>query len=362
VSDTAVELRGVIKRHGPAVAADRVALQVRRGEFFSLLGPSGSGKTTLLRLIAGFDRPDEGEVLIDGRSMRDVPPNLRPVNLVFQHYALFPHLTVSGNVAFGLEMRGLAPDAVRAQVADALAMVRLTGKDARLPHQLSGGEQQRVALARALVNRPAVVLLDEPLGALDQQLRQDMQTELKAIQRQVGLTFICVTHHQEEALTMSDRLAVLDHGRVLQIGSPQDVYDRPASLFVAGFVGVSNRVEGMIASETGGRVTVQAPALPPIQARGTNGMSAGVRATVVVRPERVHVSREAGRNGFENAVPAVVDQAVYNGHETRYRVRLGEEVLWTVRLPNDSHALPQFSAGDRVILGWKADDAVVLTA
>ena len=266
--DVGVELREVVKRHGSTVAADRVSLDVRRGEFFSLLGPSGSGKTTLLRLIAGFERPDQGEVRIDGRSMRDVPPNLRPVNLVFQHYALFPHLTVFGNVAFGLEMRGLVSDIVRAQVADALAMVRLTGKDARLPHQLSGGEQQRVALARALVNRPAVVLLDEPLGALDQQLRQDMQAELKAIQRQVGLTFICITHHQEEALTMSDRLAVLDHGRVLQVGTPQEVYDRPASLFVAGFVGVSNRVEGTIASEAGGRVTVRTSALPPIHARG----------------------------------------------------------------------------------------------
>ncbi|MFM8540425.1 MAG: ABC transporter ATP-binding protein [Nitrospira sp.] len=360
MNDAVVELRGVVKRHGATMASDRVSLHIRRGEFFSLLGPSGSGKTTLLRLIAGFEQPDEGEVLIDGRPMQGVPPNLRPVNLVFQHYALFPHLTVFGNVAFGLEMRGLMPEAVRAQVAEALAMVKLTGKNERLPHQLSGGEQQRVALARALVNRPAVVLLDEPLGALDQQLRQNMQAELKAIQQQIGLTFICVTHHQEEALTMSDRLAVLDRGQVIQVGTPQEVYDKPTSLFVAGFVGVSNWAEGRVTAAAGGRVILDVPAWPPIHAIG-NGVPNGSRATVVVRPERLYVLRNADGDGFDNSVPALVDQVVYNGYETRYRVSLGESVCWTVRLSNGGAAVPRFAVGDRVVVGWKAEDAVVLT-
>src|SRR5438552_3260972 len=212
-------MREVTKRHGTTLAVDHLSLTIRKGEFFAILGPSGSGKTTTLRLLAGFEQPDAGEIIIEGQPMQGVPPNRRPVNLVFQNYALFPHLTVAQNVAFGLEMKGLPAAEISPRVAETLEMVRLAGKQDRLPSQLSGGEQQRVALARALVNRPAVLLLDEPLGALDKQLRLEMEVELKALQERVGITFVCVTHDQEEALTMSDRLAVMNHGRLLQDGT-----------------------------------------------------------------------------------------------------------------------------------------------
>ncbi|MGH9894973.1 MAG: ABC transporter ATP-binding protein, partial [bacterium] len=244
MADLSVDIQDVVKYHGPTLAVDHVSLSVRRGEFFSILGPSGAGKTSILRLLAGFDQPDGGAIRIEGRPMQGVPPNQRPVNLVFQSYALFPHLSVFDNVAFGLRMRKVTGTEIAVRVPEALAMVRLTGKQHRNPSQLSGGEQQRVALARALVNRPAVVLLDEPLGALDQQLRQEMQVELKTIQEQVGITFLYVTHHQEEALTMSDRVAVMHHGRLLQIGPPREIYESPACTFVAGFIGVSNRLVG----------------------------------------------------------------------------------------------------------------------
>ncbi|MCS6318784.1 MAG: ATP-binding cassette domain-containing protein, partial [Nitrospira sp.] len=222
-----IDIRGIVRRHGAVTAVDQVSFQVRQGEFFSILGPSGAGKTSVLRLLAGFEDPDEGDLLIDGQSMLGVPPNRRPVNLVFQSYALFPHLTVFDNVAFGLRMRRISSPLIDDQVRQALAMVKLLGKEARMPAQLSGGEQQRVALARALVNKPAVVLLDEPLAALDQQLRQAMQVELKSIQERAGLTCVCVTHHQEEAMMMSDRIAVMHQGRIWQVGSPREVYERP---------------------------------------------------------------------------------------------------------------------------------------
>jgi len=266
-----------------------------------------------LRLIAGFERPDHGDILIDGRSVVDSPPNLRPVNLVFQQYALFPHLTVAGNVAFGLEMRGIARTEIRARVGATLEMVQLAGKGDRLPAQLSGGEQQRVALARALVNRPAVLLLDEPLGALDRQLRLEMQGELKAIQERVGSTFICVTHHQEEALAMSDRVAVLHQGCIQQVGRPQDIYDAPASLFVAEFVGLSNRLEGRIAVVEGTRCCIETPGLPTIQANRPPGVGSGGAVSVVLRPERLRLSRPAAANGFDNVVAAQVTKRPITG-------------------------------------------------
>jgi spermidine/putrescine transport system ATP-binding protein len=356
-----VEVRDLTKSHGATLAVDRCSFSVKRGEFFSLLGPSGSGKTSTLRLLAGFERPDAGDIAIEGRSMRHVPPSHRPVNLVFQHYALFPHLTVFRNVAFGLEMRRVPRADIHDRVTAALTMVRLTDKEDRVPAQLSGGEQQRVALARALVNRPAVLLLDEPLGALDQQLRRDMQLELKTIQEQVGITFICVTHHQEEALTMSDRVAVMNHGRILQIGTPQEIYESPSSVFVADFIGDSNRLTGCVVRIDGGVCRFEAPDLPAMAARHPAALAGERSATLVVRPERVSLSRDAGQARFDNAVPGRIDKAVYNGSEMQYWVRLTGAIVWKVHVPNATSEQKRFAPGESVSIGWNAGDGVVLT-
>jgi spermidine/putrescine transport system ATP-binding protein len=334
---------------------------VKRGEFFSLLGPSGSGKTSILRLLAGFERPDAGEITIEGRSMLNVPPSHRPVNLVFQHYALFPHLTVFRNVAFGLEMRRVPAPDIRDRVTAALTMVKLIDKEDRVPSQLSGGEQQRVALARALVNRPAVVLLDEPLGALDQQLRRDMQLELKMIQEQVGITFMCVTHHQEEALTMSDRVAVMNHGRILQIGTPREIYEAPSSVFVADFIGSSNRLAGCIERIDDTIYRFQAPELPAMAVRHRAALAAGSRATLVLRPERLSLSQDVRDAAFDNAVPGRIDKAVYNGSEMQYWIRLTGAVVWKVYVPNATAEQKRFAPGESVSIRWNAVDGVVLT-
>ncbi|MGH7233642.1 MAG: ABC transporter ATP-binding protein [Nitrospiraceae bacterium] len=361
MGDPSIDIRDLVKYHGATLAVDHCSLTVHKGEFFSLLGPSGSGKTSTLRLLAGFERPDQGEILIEGRPMHDVPPNRRPVNLVFQHYALFPHLTVFGNIAFGLEMRRVPTAEIASRVRAALDMVQLGDKRDRLPAQLSGGEQQRVALARALVNRPAVVLLDEPLGALDQQLRLDMQVELKAIQEQVGLTFVYVTHHQEEALTMSDRVAIMNRGRVLQVGSPQEIYESPASLFVANFIGLSNSVSGRVAAVNGARCTIRVPDLPDLYASRPAGAHEASRMTLVLRPERLRLSHERVSNGLENAIPARIDKAIYNGSDMQYWVRLSDHVQWKVRVPNAAADQKRFQAGEAVCVQWSAMDGVALT-
>jgi spermidine/putrescine transport system ATP-binding protein len=359
---SSVEVRDLVKYHGATLAVDHCSFSVQPGEFFSLIGPSGSGKTTTLRLLAGFDQPDQGEILIEGRSMQHIAPNHRPVNLVFQNYALFPHLTVFKNVAFGLEMRRIAQSDVKSRVAAALEMVKLHDKTDRLPSQLSGGEQQRVALARALVNRPAVVLLDEPLGALDQQLRQDMRMELKAIQEQVGLTFICVTHHQEEALTMSDRVAVMNRGRILQIGSPRDIYESPDSVFVASFVGHSNQFTGRVDEVHAVVCRIHVPGLPPIVARyqANPSVSVGTPITLAIRPERVDLSRKPHDSGFDNNVPARIEKAIYNGSDMHYWLRVSDQIVWTARVVNGG-GQKEFTAGESVYVGWNAGDGVALT-
>jgi len=364
LADTSVELRDLVKYHGATLAVDHLSLEVRAGEFFSILGPSGAGKTTTLRLVGGFERPDRGEILVEGRSMQNVPPNLRPVNLVFQTYALFPHMTVFNNVAFGLEMRRIRRAELRSRVSAALDMVKLSDKHSRLPSQLSGGEQQRVALARALVNRPAVVLLDEPLGALDQQLRQEMQLELKAIQKQVGITFICVTHHQEEALTMSDRVAVMNHGRVLQVGSPQEVYESPTSEVVARFIGLSNHLSGRIVTVGGTTCRITSPDIPttqPLLVRRPPGPMEANRVMLLLRPERLHVSQDAQAGRFDNAVSARIEKVTYTGSEMQYLLRLSDSVLWRARLPNSGARQERFRVGEAVFLCWNADDGVILT-
>src|SRR5438445_3598879 len=283
-------MREVTKRHGTTVAVDHLSLTIRKGEFFAILGPSGSGKTTTLRLLAGFEQPDAGEISIEGQPMQGVPPNRRPVNLVFQNYALFPHMTVAQNVAFGLEMKGLPSAEIGPRVAEALEMVRLVGKQDRLPSQLSGGEQQRVALARALVNRPAVLLLDEPLGALDKQLRLEMEVELKALQERVGITFVCVTHDQEEALTMSDRLAVMHHGRLLQVGTPEEIYTAPASAFVASFIGVSNGLSGRVQEVQGDSAQIAVEGVGLLRGPALPGLYAGRSVLMTIRPELLRLS------------------------------------------------------------------------
>src|SRR3954449_5230360 len=266
-----IRLAGVRKTYGDVTAVDGVDLEIRRGEFFTLLGPSGSGKTTCLRMIAGFERPDAGSIELAGDDVSRLPPAERDVNTVFQDYALFPHMSVGDNVAYGLKVKKVAKAERAERVADALKMVRLDGYGDRRPSQLSGGQRQRVALARALVNRPRVLLLDEPLGALDLKLRQQLQVELKRIQSEVGITFVYVTHDQDEALTMSDRIAVMDAGRVLQIGSPRDVYEEPDSRFVAGFVGVSNLLELPVESVAQGVLTLGLGDADAVSAEGDGG-------------------------------------------------------------------------------------------
>jgi spermidine/putrescine transport system ATP-binding protein len=320
-SEYAVELRDVVKKYvtpegNDLAAINHVTMQIKNGEFFSMLGSSGCGKTTSLRMIAGFEWPTEGEVYIEGKPMGHIPPFQRNVNTVFQSYALFQHMSVYENVAFGLEMEGTSKDEIKKRVGHALDMVQLQGMDRRHPRQLSGGQQQRVALARALVKTPDVLLLDEPLGALDLKLRKEMQLELKALQQQLGITFIYVTHDQEEALTMSDRIAVMSFGRVLQVGTPVEIYERPTSRFVADFIGESNFFEGRINNLTGNETNVFIPALNTeiIGTPLSNGLVKGEEVFVSIRPEKIRITEESGLN--QNCFPGKVINTVYIGSDT----------------------------------------------
>lgn len=355
-----VGLNGVFKTHGPVVAVDHVSLSILSGEFFSILGPSGSGKTTVLRLIAGLDRPDKGDIVIQQRIVTLDPPHKRPVNMVFQHYALFPHMSVFDNVAFGLKMKGERHANIQKAVESMLALVRLQGKGKRFPGQLSGGEQQRVALARALVNRPVVLLLDEPLAALDQQLRQEMQGELKRLQREVKATFICVTHQQDEALMLSDRLAVMHGGKLLQVGTPQEIYEQPVSSTVARFIGLSNLLPGTVTRMEGGVCWVEHETLSPVMVKcPTQGSPQGA-VTVMIRPERLHVSATNSANGYENTLPAVVSQCVFNGNEVLYHVRLRNEAIWMARVPITEAQDCPLAVGQSVFVQWSAHAGLAL--
>jgi len=344
-----VALRGLVKRYGATTALGGVSLDVAPGEFFTLLGPSGCGKTTTLRTVAGFVTPDAGDVLIRGACINDVPPHERRVGLVFQSYALFPHRTVRQNVAFGLRMRRVGRQDIERLVADALALVQLPDAGGRYPRQLSGGEQQRIALARALVTRPAVLLLDEPLGALDKNLRDSMKLELKRLQRDVGVTTIYVTHDQEEALTMSDRLAVMRSGRLEQVGTPRDIYETPATVFVAGFIGSTNLLAGK--SRGGGAVECAGRTI----ATAAGALAPGAEVTIAIRPERI---RLGGESHLDNDVAATVAHVVYEGQTVRYVLAAdGGLELQAVELGQ-----PRFAAGNRVRAGWGAADARVLTS
>jgi spermidine/putrescine transport system ATP-binding protein len=360
MSKYAVQLRSVSKHFGTVVAVDDVSLSIYDGEFFSLLGPSGCGKTTTLRLIAGFELPTKGEVYIGEKLQGEIPAYHRPVNTVFQNYALFPHMTVFKNVAFGLEMRKIPMEEIRQRVLEALDMVQLPGMENRKPDQLSGGQQQRVALARALVNRPQVLLLDEPLGALDLKLRKAMQLELKALQHRVGITFVYVTHDQEEALTMSDRIAVMNHGHVLQVATPQEIYDLPSDRFVADFIGETNFLSGQV---KGGRigeavVVVDGTLAVHVFVDRMPGMNEDV--TVAIRPEKISIHTEPPD---PQALPGVVEEVIYTGTDTRYLVRLTEKAVVTVRQQNvDVGAAVSFPVGMQVYLCWQPESARLLVA
>jgi spermidine/putrescine transport system ATP-binding protein len=329
-SHTAVEMRDVVKRFpnpggGEVVAVDHVSLTIWNGEFFSLLGPSGCGKTTSLRLMAGFEWPTEGEICIKNQVMGHIPPYLRPVNTVFQSYALFQHMTVAQNVAFGLEMEHVTKPEINRRVGEALEMVQLGRMGARKPKQLSGGQQQRVALARALVKRPAVLLLDEPLGALDLKLRKEMQLELKALQAQVGITFVYVTHDQEEALTMSNRIAVMDKGNVLQIGSPVEIYERPNCRFVADFIGETNFISGTVKSVNGDSVTVIVERLgAEVVGTRQGDLNVGTQAAVSIRPEKVRLAAKPALS--HNCFLGRVVTTAYIGSDTRVIVELRDGI------------------------------------
>ncbi|HEX5713162.1 MAG TPA: ABC transporter ATP-binding protein [Solirubrobacterales bacterium] len=350
---SSVELRNVSKRFGELLAVDDLSLDLAGGEFFTMLGPSGCGKTTTLRMIAGFEQPSAGEVRIAGEDVAGLPPYRRPTNTVFQSYALFPHLSVEENVGFGLKRKKVPKGEITTRVGAELERVGLSAEAKRKPAQLSGGMQQRVALARALVNLPKVLLLDEPLGALDLKLRKGLQVELKRIQREVGITFVYVTHDQEEALTMSDRIAVMNRGKVEQVGVPEDVYERPETTFVAGFIGVSNLMPATVSGP--GQVRLEdGPEVPG----NTAGLSAGEGCYAVVRPEKLRVELTGG--GSANGLPqveGVVESSLYLGTATQIVVGLGEDVRMTVLVPNASEAERQHlpGGGARVTLSWEPE-------
>ena len=355
----AVELREVSKHFGAVVAVDEVSLAILDGEFFSLLGPSGCGKTTTLRLIAGFELPTSGEVYIGGKLQGETPPYKRPSNTVFQNYALFPHMTVYQNVAFGLEMQKTPKDDIRRRVIEALEMVRLPGMERRKPDQLSGGQMQRIALARALVNHPKVLLLDEPLGALDLKLRKAMQLELKALQHRVGLTFIYVTHDQEEALTMSDRIAVMSGGRVLQLGRPEEIYEQPANRFVADFIGETNFLVGKVGEIQAGEASVIVDGTLTAHVQAPPGVIVGQEATIAIRPEKISLYTESPD---PRALPGVIQEVIYIGTDMRYIVQLTEHTAITAREQNvKPGAAIRFARGDSVHLLWPAGCARLLT-
>jgi spermidine/putrescine transport system ATP-binding protein len=351
----AVRLSNVTKSFGEFVAVDDLSLDIYEGEFFSLLGPSGCGKTTTLRMIAGFEEPTRGEISVAGEPVHGVPPYRRPVNTVFQSYAIFPHLNVFDNVAFGLRRSGVKGEELRQRVTGACAMVQLEGFEKRKPTALSGGQQQRVALARALVNRPKVLLLDEPLGALDLKLRKEMQLELKSLQHEVGITFVYVTHDQEEALTMSDRIAVMNEGKVQQVADPTTLYELPRNRFVANFIGQTNVFSGTVDSINGERVTLRTRGGARIEAVSQeNGLEVGAEAHATVRPEKVRF----GSVG-DNVLSAEIRQLVYLGVSTQYIAEVPDGTTMVLYQQN-VHDVAGPTIGDGVSVAWDAQNCLVL--
>ena len=369
-------LSSITKKFGDTVAVDDVSLQIEGGEFFSLLGPSGCGKTTTLRIIGGFVHPTAGEVFINGELMAETPPYRRPVNTVFQNYALFPHKTVAQNIAFGLQMKKMPKAEISDAIERSLDLIQLPGYGERKPNELSGGERQRVALARALINEPTILLLDEPLSALDLKLRKQMQLELKALQRKIGITFVYVTHDQGEALALSDRIAVMNEGRILQVGTPSEIYDSPQNCFVADFIGTSNFFEGTLISTDGDLVRVESNTEPTFKfvCPHSEGMPIDTPVTVMIRPERIDISAEPNPD-LPNCLRGVIQDESYLGTTVQYTVQTDyptsiivnqqwrgmETSPYSLGVQNrNKRETYRFKQGDTVYLQWAAENAIVL--
>lgn len=356
-----VEIQNVTKTFDGTYAVDDVSLTIYPGEFFSLLGASGCGKTTLLRMLAGFERPNSGRLLIGGQDVTDVPPYHRPVNMMFQSYALFPHLSVAQNIAFGLRQEGIARKEVRQRVDDMLELVRLTAYAKRKPHQLSGGQRQRVALARSLIKQPKLLLLDEPLGALDRKLREHTQFELVNIQERLGITFVMVTHDQEEAMTMSTRMAVMNEGRIRQLGTPTELYEYPANRFVAGFIGAVNQFEGRVLEEQDGELSVHTESVDGVlRVSSQHAVAPGTPLVVAVRPEKVRIAADKPENG-DNHLKGTVEEIAYLGDVSIYHLRVPGGALIEAQVTNRARHVPaSLTWGDEAWVAWSADDAIAL--
>jgi spermidine/putrescine transport system ATP-binding protein len=353
-----IELRGITKRFGGFTAVNNVSLTVNTGEFLTLLGPSGCGKTTLLRLLAGFEMPDEGVVLLDGEDVSHVPPYRRSVNQVFQSYALFPHMTVKDNVGFGLRMQNVPASEAEGRIRDALATVSLAEQAGKFPHQMSGGQRQRVALARAIVCRPKVLLLDEPLSALDAKLRHGMQLELKHLQRKLGLTFVFVTHDQEEALTMSDRIAIINHGRIEQLGNATEIYHRPRTPFAADFIGQANLLSGSIILRNGTTATVRLETGLELVVACTDLPAGASKALVSIRPEKIHIGRSPAV--AENVFQATIEEEIFQGATDQLRLVTDQGAHFHALVANESATQEAFHEGDRVYCSLHLDDLVIV--
>jgi len=356
-----VQFDTVSKRFGAVAAVDSVLLDIYEGEFFALLGPSGCGKTTLLRILAGFEQPSEGRILLDGQNLAGVPPHRRPVNMMFQSYALFPHLTVAGNIAFGLKQDDMTRAEIRARVAEMLTLVRLEDFGGRRPHQLSGGQRQRVALARALAKRPKVLLLDEPLSALDRKLREETRFELMELQKRLGLTFVVVTHDQEEAMMVASRVGVMNGGRLIQVAPPAEMYERPNSRWVAGFIGDVNLIEGQVVSSALGHCTVETSSLGRLMVSHPADLATGAHVWVALRPEKIELDTKASA-GAENSFPGRVSEIGYLGGLSIYKIRLDSGTdIKAAAVNRESKAVRPASVGDPVVLSFKPEAGVLLT-